>query len=177
MFRGRLQARYNDSSCYKNATISRFLEVKNELSTFREPAWNSYRSLPASQHAAYCRRDCVGFLLRCEELKLFFPFEYLLRDNGCMITWSLCTSMQERKKKEYIFLLHTFRKNLNLVKKRNACSEGLENFFIFSHKKLVGGERSGWGKGPLAPPTLRVLQWRNLTIVSSLSKIKHILDN
>ena len=85
--------------------------------------------------------------------------------------------MQERKKKEYIFLLHTFRKNLNLVKKRNACSEGLENFFIFSHKKLVGGERSGWGKGPLALPTLRVLQWRNLTIVSSLSKIKHILDN
>ena len=47
--------------------------------------------------------------------------------------------MQERKKKEYIFLLRTFRKNLNLVKKRNACSEVLEDFFIFSHKKLVGG--------------------------------------
>ena len=47
--------------------------------------------------------------------------------------------MQERKKKEYIFLLHTFRKNLNLVKKRNACSEGHADFFIFSHKKLVGG--------------------------------------
>ena len=86
--------------------------------------------------------------------------------------------MQERKKKEYIFLLHTFRKNLNLVKKRNACSEGHANFFIFSHKKLVGGGgESGWGKGPLAPPTLRVLQWRNLTTVSSLGKIKHILDN
>ena len=141
MFRGRLHARYNDSSCYKDATISRFLEVKNELSTFREPAWNSYRSLPASQHAEHCRRDCVGFLLRCAELKLFFPFEYLLRDNGCMITWSLCTSMQERKKKEYIFLLHTFRKNLNLVKKRNACSEVLEDFFYFFAQKV------GWGGG------------------------------
>ena len=52
--------------------------------------------------------------------------------------------MQERKKKEYIFLLHTFRKNLSLVKKRNACSEVLEDFFIFSHKKLVGGGGGEW---------------------------------
>ena len=83
---------------------------------------------------------------------------------------------EERKEKEYVFLLHTFRKNLNLVKKRNACSEDLEDFFIFSHKNLVKGGGVG-GKGPLAPPTPRVLQWRNLTIVSSLSRIKHILDN
>ena len=57
--------------------------------------------------------------------------------------------MQERKKKEYIFLLRTFRKNLNLVKKRNACSEVLEDFFIFSHKKLVGG---GGGVGGVRVP-------------------------
>ena len=66
--------------------------------------------------------------------------------------------MQERKKKEYIFLLHTFRKNLNLVKKRNASSEVLEDFLFFGTKSWLGGGGSGWGKGPLAPPTLRVLQ-------------------
>ena len=63
--------------------------------------------------------------------------------------------MQERKKKEYIFLLHTFRKNLNLVKKRNACSEGHADFFIFSHKKLVGeggGGRVGGVRVPWPHP-------------------------
>ena len=47
--------------------------------------------------------------------------------------------MQERKKKEYIFLLHTFRKNLNLVKKRNASSEVLEDFLFFGTKSWLGG--------------------------------------
>ena len=60
--------------------------------------------------------------------------------------------MQERKKKEYIFLLHTFRKNLNLVKKRNACSEVLEDFFIFSHKKLVEGGGVGGVRVPWPHP-------------------------
>ena len=50
--------------------------------------------------------------------------------------------MQERKKKEYIFLLHTFRKNLNLVKKRNASSEVLEDFLFFG----TGGGGGGGGK-------------------------------
>ena len=60
--------------------------------------------------------------------------------------------MQERKKKEYIFLLHSFRKNLNLVKKRNACSEGLEDFLFFRTKSWLGGGGVGGVRVPWPHP-------------------------
>ena len=84
--------------------------------------------------------------------------------------------MQERTERvRFLASDHTFRKNLNLVKKPNVVVKHFQIFFIW-HKTLVGGGGRGV-KGSLAPPTPRVLQWRNLTIDASLNTIKHILDD